>query len=103
MSVRRPVRVDDQFLELLDSQLGLERQPSGGPSTTDFLLVELPPIVELFATNFDRLAMPIPGRPDYRSVLIVGIYIPRILATGHLGPHGYIPLLSVQLDLDVGW
>ena len=103
MSTRRPVRVDDRFLELLDSQLGSERHQSGGPSTTDFLLVELPPITELFASNFDRLTMPIPGRPAYRSVLTVGTYIPRILVTGHLGQGGSVSLLSVLLDLDAAW
>ncbi|MBC8196230.1 MAG: hypothetical protein ISR43_01155 [Acidimicrobiia bacterium] len=101
--MRRPVRVDDHFLELLDTQLGAERKPSGEPSTTDFLLIELPPISELFATSFDRLMVTIPGRPDYRSVLTVGATIPRILVTGHLGSNGYVVLLSVQLDFDAGW
>ena len=55
MSRRRPVKVDERFLELLDQQLPAERGPQGEPSATDFLLVDLPPIAERFATSFDEL------------------------------------------------
>ena len=103
MTDRRPIRVDDRFLELLDAQLGDERGPNGEPSTTDFLLVELPPIAERFATAFASLITPIPQRPDYRSVLAVGSIVPRILVTGHENDDGSIVLLSVQLDLDARW
>ena len=47
MTDRRPVKVDDRFLELLDQQLGEHRGPNGEPSATDFLLVDLPPIADL--------------------------------------------------------
>ncbi len=52
MSERRPVKVDERFLQLLDTQLG-ERGPNGEPSATDFLLVDLQPIAEQFATAFE--------------------------------------------------
>ena len=103
MTQRRQVQVDDRFLDLLDAQLGDERGPNGEPSATDFLLVELPPIAELFATAFESLMTPIPDRPDYRSVLGVGSIVPRILVTGHLQNDGSITLLSVRIDFDAGW
>lgn len=37
MTVRREVRVTEQFFEDLDRQLGDERGPTGEPSATDFL------------------------------------------------------------------
>ncbi len=103
MNERRPVRVDDRFLELLDAQLGEERGLDGQPTATDFLLVDLPPIAEMFATGFDDLMMPIPGRSDYRAVLSVGSLVPRILITGHLGDDGSVTLLSVRIDFEAGW
>jgi hypothetical protein len=45
-AVRRIVRVTDAFFEQLDTQLGADRGPQGAPSATDFLVLELPPIVD---------------------------------------------------------
>lgn len=103
MSAGRPVRVDDRFLALLDTQLGDERGPDGSPTSTDFLLVELPPIAERFSTAFDDLMVPITDRPDYRSVLAVGSLVPRILVTGHLDTDGSVTLMSVRIDFDADW
>jgi len=55
---QRAVRVDPRFFEQLDLQLGPERGPLGEPSSTDFLLVDLPPIAETFAAQFTDLQMP---------------------------------------------
>lgn len=103
MSGRRPVRVDERFLELLDQQLPDERGPNGEPSATDFLLVDLPPIAERFATSFDELMTPIPDRPDYRAVLSVGSLVPRVLVTGVLTTDGTVDLISVRFDLAADW
>jgi len=103
VSERRPVKVDERFLGLLDEQLGAERGPNGEPSATDFLLVDLPPIAERFATDFGELMKPIPERPDYRAVLSVGALVPRVLVTGVLESDGTVNLISVRIDFDVGW
>ena len=63
MSERREVRVADSFFARLDEQFGTERGPSGEPSATDFIVIDLPAIVELFATTFDDLPEAIPGLP----------------------------------------
>ncbi len=46
---RREVRVADSFFEELDDQLTAERGANGEPSATDFLVIDLPAIVEEFA------------------------------------------------------
>ncbi len=81
----------------------LERGPDGEPTATDFLLVDLPPIADRFATSFDDLMMPIPDRPDYRSVLSVGTLVPRVLITGVLEADGSVNLMSVRIDFDAEW
>ncbi len=100
MTDRRPVKVDDRFLELLDQQLGEHRGPNGEPSATDFLLVDLPSIADLFATGFEQLMTPIPDRPDYRAALLVGTLVPRVLVTGVLDTDGTVNLISVRFDLN---
>ena len=68
MSERRSVRVDPFFFDLLDQQLREERGPNGEPSAGDFLLVDLPLIAEVFATQFETLAMLLPPSLDDASV-----------------------------------
>ena len=103
MNDRRPVKVDERFLELLDSQLGGERGPKGEPSATDFLLVDRPPIAERFATAFEELMMPVVDRPDYRAVLSVGTLVSRVIVTGVLESDGTVNLTSVRIDVAAGW
>ncbi len=58
---RREVRVADSFFARLDHQLRPERGPNGEASATDFIVIDLPTIVEEFATSFDELAEAVPG------------------------------------------
>ena len=100
---RRVVKLDDRFLGQLDEQLGSERGPEGRPSSTDFLVIELPVIVELFATSFEALAAPIPDRPDYRVLLGVGRLVPRLAITGVLAADGSVNLVDLDIDFEAGW
>ncbi len=103
VSDRRLVRVDQAFFDALDEQLRPERGPNGEPSVGDFILVDLPPIAEVFATRFESLPAPFSQRTDYRTYLMNGLLVPRALVTGHLGEGGAITLMDVSLDLDAGW
>lgn len=64
---RRVVRASPAFFDQLDTQLGAERGPHGEPSATDFLVVEVPAIVEAFAARFDELPEAVEGVPDARK------------------------------------
>ena len=46
MNGRREIRVAESFFDELDSQLGSERGPNGEPSATDFIVMDLPRIVD---------------------------------------------------------
>jgi hypothetical protein len=98
----RAVRVDPRFFEQLDAQLGPERGPAGEPSSTDFLLVDLPPIAETFAEHFVDLQMLIPGREDYRVVITAGLLVPRLSVIGQM-IDDVIVLVGVELDFEAGW
>lgn len=102
MSEPREVRVDPGFFEQLDAQLGPDRGPRGEPSSTDFLLVDLPPIADVCSLQFDELPELIPGRPDYRVVITTGTLVSRLSVIGQLRGNSVI-LVGVELDLDAGW
>ncbi len=96
--MRYTVRVDPSFFDQLDDQLPAERGPNGEPCVADFLLVDLTQIAESFAASFEQLIQPIPGRPDYRSVVASGFVVARVFVTGQLNGDE-VALMSVRFDL----
>ena len=103
MGERRQVRVGQRFFDQLDAQLGKTRDGAGSPSSTDFLLQDLPFVAEIFALRFDDLPEPIPGRPDYLIAITAGRLVPGLSVTGQLLFDGSIVLLGVKLDLTGTW
>ncbi len=98
MTNRRRVRVDHDFFEDLDRQLGSDRGPNGEPSSTDFIVIDLPPVVDEFAENFDALPMVYPDRPDYRIVIVSGVLVAAAVVIGQLAADGSVVLLSIEIQ-----
>lgn len=96
----RIVRVGDEFFDDLDASLAPERGPNGEPSTTDFLLIDLPPIAERFATRFEELPEIEPGNPHARFCVTTGRLVPRIAVYGFEAADGSIDLVGIELDLE---
>jgi hypothetical protein len=63
MTSRRIVRVVQEFFDRLDDLLPAERSATGAPSTTDFLLHDLPPVIDVLALNYDTVTTPVPSAP----------------------------------------
>ncbi|MDZ4828094.1 MAG: hypothetical protein SGJ13_16775 [Actinomycetota bacterium] len=99
---RRAVRATATFFADLDYQLGAERGPNGEPSAHDFQVFELLRIVELFATRFDALPQLIPGRPEYRVLIVAGVLVPRMSVVGQPAPDGAVELVELELDMETG-
>jgi len=99
---RRVVRATASFFEDLDRQLGPERGASGEPSSNDFQVFDLLRVVDRFATSFDDLPELIPGRPDYRILISVGMLVPRVAVLGQVAPDGAVELVQLDLDLEPG-
>jgi hypothetical protein len=95
---RRVVRASTAFFEQLDTQLGAERGPHGQPSATDFLVVEVPAIVEAFATRFDELPEAVEGVPEARMVIGTGKLVRAFAAYGLLMDDGSIELIGVEIE-----
>ncbi len=66
MSTRRQVRVAPSFFDRLDELLPEERGTSGVPSTADFLLHEIPPLIDLLALDYEAATLEVGGVPGVR-------------------------------------
>lgn len=96
---RRRVRPLPEFFAALDEQLGDERGPHGEPSRHDFLSLELPRIMEIFATHWDDLPQLIPGRTDYRVLVGPGQLVPAYSVEAQLAPSGVVELTHLALQM----
>jgi len=96
---RRKIRVDSAFFDDLDNQLDADRGPNREPSSTDFIVIELPAIVDEFAQRFDELPLAYAGRPDYRVLVASGILVAGSVIVGQLVAENTIVLLGIELDL----
>lgn len=96
---RRTVRVDQQFFSDLDAQLRDSRGPNGEPSASDFLLLDLPTIADVFAESFDDLPAMFDGRADYRYLVTTGSLVVAAVVVGQLVADGTIVLVGIEIDL----
>lgn len=96
--MRRVVRVTEEFFAQLDAQFGSDRGSRGEPSATDFLVLDLPPIVERFATGFDKLPEGVEGIAVVRVLIVAGILVRGIAVYGLLVEDDTIELIGVELD-----
>lgn len=97
--LRRRVRVTESFFEQLDELLTSDRGPTGEPSATDFLVIDLPSIVDTFATGFDALPEVIEGVPSARMLIAAGRLVGRFVVFGLEAADGSIDLIGLDLDL----
>lgn len=95
---RRLVRVSESVFELLEVALGAERGPNGEPSAHDFEYLELPPIIERFASAFDELPE-VDGMSGIRVLVARGTLVMAFAAFGVLLEDDSIDLISVTVDL----
>ena len=98
-AARRVVRVDAHFFDALDAILGPSRGPNGEPSSTDFLLIDLPSIADAFAERFDDLHRMYPDRDAYRVLVATGKLVKAAVVIGHLAGDGAIVLFEIEVDL----
>ncbi len=95
---RREVRVADSFFARLDEQLGNERGADGKPSATDFIVIDLPTVVEQFAVGFDDLAEAIPGVPSLRMFVGTGALVHAYVVQGIQISGDIIELVAIDIE-----
>ena len=70
------------------------------PSSTVFIVIDLPTVVDEFAENFDTLPIAYPDRPDYRVLVAGGTLVAAAVVVGQLVADDSIVLLGIEIDLD---
>jgi hypothetical protein len=95
---RRVVRVAPAFFDQLDAQLRPWRGPSGEPSAGDFVVMELPSVVERFATDFDQLPETVEGVPAARMVIAPGLLVRAFVVYGVLIGEDVIELVGITIE-----
>ena len=96
---RRVVRVSTALFDQLDRQLGSGRGNTGEPSATDFLVIDLPVIVERFATDFEALPEAVEGVPAARVMVAAGRLVRAVAVYGLLAADDSVDLIGVEIDL----
>ena len=95
---RREVRVSPAFFEMLDTQLRPDRGPNGEPSATDFLVIELPEIVDAFAVGFDELPEVVEALGSARVYIGAGALVSAVAVYGVEVADGVVELIGVEID-----
>jgi hypothetical protein len=97
MSQRRQVRVAPSFFDRLDEFLPPERSTTGTPSSTDFLLHELPPIIDRLAANYEAVTAAMPGAPEIRVHLTTGVLVAELAIYATLAVDGAVEIIYLDI------
>jgi len=99
VTARREVRATADFFADLDRQLTGVRGPNGEPSAIDFLVMEMPAIVDRFASRFDTLPEAYPGVSLARVAVGTGLLVTAFAIYGFEMSDGSIELVGLDLEL----
>jgi hypothetical protein len=72
---RRLVRVTDQFFDRLDELFPEVRTADGQASAADFLLHEMPNVIERLAVDFESATIPSGREPGVRVLIAAGLLV----------------------------
>ena len=94
---RRQVRVATLFFDRLDELLPPERSADGTPSATDFLLHDLPAIIDLLAEDFERRTLPVADDPEIRVLVAAGVLVPFVAVFAVLAADDGVEVIYLEL------
>ncbi len=94
----RVVRFTKEFFEDLDSQLPEERPGDGGPSATDFLLFDLPPVRDLLASEFEKHTTLVPPGGAVFVCVVAGTLVAYFSLYAILNDDDVVEVLGIAID-----
>jgi hypothetical protein len=98
VSERRQVRVAQSFFDRLDELLPQERGPHGQPSTVDFLLHEMPTIIDGLAQDYEAVTAALAELSEVRALITAGLLIPYIAVYAVIAADDAIELIYLEID-----
>ena len=97
LTLRRDVRVTQQFFNRLDELFPPHRGGDGSPSATDFLLHEMPNIIEKLAVDFEAATAPSNLEPDVRVLVGSAILVPLLAVYAALDGDGGVEIFYLDI------
>ncbi len=94
---RRQVRVAPTFFDRLDELLPAQRGADGTPSATDFLLHEMPAIIDLLAKDFVGRTLPVADDSEIRVLITAGILTPFVSVYAVLATDEAVEIIYLEL------
>lgn len=95
---RRRVQVSQSFFNRLDELLPAERTADGGPSATDFLLHEVPTVVDLLAEDYVGTTLPVEDAPPVRVLITNGVLAPFIAVYADLRVDDVVEVIYLDVE-----
>ena len=99
MTDRRQVRVNASFFRRLDELLPPQRTATGAPSATDFLLHDMPRIIDRLADDFETATLPVDGELRIRMLIASGSLVAFVVVYATIATDGAVEILSLELEL----
>ncbi len=98
MTPRRAVRVTQSFFDRLDELLPSDRTAAGGPSATDFLLHDLPALIDALALDFEASTHLVADREDLRVLIEVGALVGHVAVYAVLTPDDNVEIIYLEVE-----
>ncbi len=98
MSGRRQVRVAASFFDRLDEVSPEERSPTGVSSTADFLLHEMPPLIDLLALDYEAATLEVRYVPEVRVLIATGVLVAHVALYVVLGDDDAVEIIYLEID-----
>ena len=95
---RRQVRVAASFFDRLDELLPPERTGTGSPSATDFLMRELPAIIDRLATSYETSTLPMMGGSEIRVIIAAGVLVDYVAVYAVLADDDAVEVIYLELS-----
>ena len=98
MTARRQVRVSQTFFDRLDELLPEERSAEGFPSATDFLLHEIPAVIDRLAVAFEESTTPFVAGSDIRVLITAGVFIDLMAVYAVIANDGAVEIIYLEIE-----
>ncbi len=98
MTDRRQVRVSQTFFDRLDELLPEERSAEGSPSATDFLLHEIPAVIDRLAVAFEESTTPFVSGSDIRVLVTAGVFTDLMAVYAVMADDGAVEIIYREIE-----
>ena len=98
MTERRRVRVSQTFFDRLDEHLPEGRGGEGSPSSTDFLLHDMPTVIDRLALAYESSTAALTDGFDVRVLVTAGVLVDFMAVYVTLAEDGDVEIIYLEIE-----